>query len=88
MKKILALVLALLMAFCLMTACGETDVSTDTGSANTDTSSNNTNSATDTTKAILTMATNAYFQPYEYYDSNQKIVGIDAEIAANKQITP
>ena len=82
MKKILALVLALLMAFCLLTACGETDTSTDTGSANTDTSSNNTNSAADTTKAVLTMATNAYFQPYEYYDANQKIVGIDAEIAA------
>lgn len=29
----------------------------------------------------LIMATNAYFQPYEYYDGD-KIVGIDAEIAA------
>ena len=29
----------------------------------------------------LVMATNAYFQPYEYYDGD-KIVGIDAEIAA------
>ena len=29
----------------------------------------------------LTMATNAYFPPYEYYDNN-KIVGIDAEMAA------
>ena len=28
----------------------------------------------------LTMATNAYFQPYEYYEG-EKIVGIDAEIA-------
>lgn len=28
----------------------------------------------------LTMATNAYFQPYEYYDGD-KIIGIDAEIA-------
>ena len=28
----------------------------------------------------LTMATNAYFQPYEYYEGD-KIVGIDAEIA-------
>ncbi len=32
-------------------------------------------------KEKLTMATNAYFQPYEYYDG-EKIVGIDAEIAA------
>ena len=29
----------------------------------------------------LTMGTNAYFPPYEYYD-NETIVGIDAEIAA------
>ena len=29
----------------------------------------------------LTMATNAYFPPYEYYE-NDKIVGIDAEVAA------
>ena len=29
---------------------------------------------------MLTMATNAYFQPYEFYDGD-KIVGIDAEIA-------
>ncbi len=31
-------------------------------------------------KGKLIMATNAYFQPYEYYEGN-KIVGIDAEIA-------
>jgi len=30
---------------------------------------------------VLKMGTNAYFQPYEYYE-NEKIVGIDAEIAA------
>ena len=29
---------------------------------------------------VLTMATNAYFPPYEYYEG-EKIVGIDAEIA-------
>lgn len=32
-------------------------------------------------KKVLKMATNAYFKPYEYYDG-EKIVGIDAEIAA------
>ncbi|MBP0962772.1 MAG: transporter substrate-binding domain-containing protein [Oscillospiraceae bacterium] len=32
-------------------------------------------------KEALTMATNAYFPPYEYYE-NDKIVGIDAEVAA------
>lgn len=35
----------------------------------------------ETEKGKLTMATNAYFQPYEYYE-NGVIVGIDAEIAA------
>lgn len=33
------------------------------------------------TKGKLTMATNAYFEPYEFYENNE-IVGIDAEIAA------
>ena len=33
------------------------------------------------TDGVLTMATNAYFPPYEYYEGDQ-IVGIDAEIAA------
>lgn len=32
-------------------------------------------------KGTLTMATNAYFPPYEYYEGTE-IVGIDAEIAA------
>ena len=31
-------------------------------------------------KPVLKMATNAYFQPYEYYEGD-KIIGIDAEIA-------
>ncbi len=34
-----------------------------------------------TEKGVLTMATNAQFPPYEFYDGD-KIVGIDAEIAA------
>ena len=36
---------------------------------------------TTVTPGKLTMATNAYFPPYEYYDGD-KIIGIDAEIAA------
>lgn len=36
---------------------------------------------TTVTPGKLTMATNAYFRPYEYYEGD-KIVGIDAEIAA------
>lgn len=30
-------------------------------------------------KGVLTMATNAYFPPYEYYDGSE-VVGIDVEI--------
>jgi len=35
---------------------------------------------TTVTPGVLTMATNAYFPPYEYYEGSE-IVGIDAEIA-------
>lgn len=34
----------------------------------------------DYSKGTLTMATNAYFEPYEYYDGD-KVIGIDADIA-------
>ena len=34
----------------------------------------------DRSKGKLVMATNAYFEPYEYYDGD-KVVGIDADIA-------
>ena len=73
MKKYLSLVLAIVMALSCMavlSACGGGD---------------DTTAAPETTEApkkpILKMGTNAYFQPYEYYDGD-KIVGIDAEIAA------
>ena len=68
MKKILALVLCLMLTLS-MAACGGNGETTD---------------ATDSTgaeKAVLTMATNAEFPPYEYYDGDV-IVGIDAEVAA------
>lgn len=35
----------------------------------------------DKEEKVLKMATNAYFQPYEYYNADNEIVGIDAEIA-------
>ena len=59
MKKIIALLLAVMMVVGLA-ACA---------------SSGNT-----ATKGVLTMATNAQFPPYEYYEG-EEIVGIDAEIA-------
>lgn len=88
MKKILALILAALMLCLCFVGCAE-----DNGDAN-ETKEENKNAAkpndddtkptegeNDGEKKVLKMATNAYFQPYEYYQDG-KIVGIDAEIAA------
>ena len=80
MKKILALFLALVMATCLLTACGSPEdakKSTATSSAAED----NAPPTGEEKKTILVMGTNAAFKPYEYVDENGKIVGIDAEIA-------
>ena len=62
MKKIIALLLAVVMMVCCFSGCGQSSVTT-------------------VEEGKLIMATNAYFQPYEYYDGD-KIIGIDAEIAA------
>lgn len=67
MKKSAALIMTLVLSMSLF-ACGSAK---DAGSG----SSLNT-----VTSGTLTMATNAYFPPYEYYEAD-KIVGIDAEIA-------
>lgn len=78
MKK-LTKILCLLMALCLVFACA------GCGSENSSSEVDSTVSETATLKTVkegkLIMATNAYFQPYEFYDGD-KIVGIDAEIAA------
>ncbi len=68
MKKIIAIVLAVAMiaSVAVLAGCGNSNSSTDA------------NKASD--KAKLTMATNAYFPPYEYYEGDN-IVGIDAEVA-------
>lgn len=67
-KKILSLAL---IAVCMLglVACGS-------GSA----SGNSDAAFTTVNKGVLTMATNAYFPPYEYYEGSE-VVGIDAEIA-------
>ena len=76
MKKVTALLLSMAMGMCLLAGCG---------SASTGESENSTAAAeggfTTVTEGTLTMATNAYFPPYEYYEGSE-IVGIDAEIAA------
>lgn len=67
MKKFMKGLLATTMVFAMMTSlagCGG-DAATDDGA--------------DAKKETLTMATNATFPPYEYYEG-QDIVGIDAEI--------
>ena len=69
MKKVLALVLALLMIVSFAVACDKKDDKTPTETPDAG-----------TTKLTLKMGTNAEFPPYEYYE-NGVIVGIDAEIA-------
>ncbi len=71
MKKFLALALAALMLFAFA-ACGG-DKATDGNATDGD--------AVTEALPVLTMATNAEFPPYEYYEGD-KIVGIDAEVAA------
>ena len=90
MKKLVTLLLALAMiaGMVAMTACGDKKTeSKDTAKATeaaqaTDTEkADGTDTADSGEKKTLTMATNAYFPPYEYYEG-EEIVGIDAEVAA------
>ncbi len=94
--KIMSLLLALSMIF-VFAGCGKDTAKTDSDTSIVSSENKNTNSGATTdadkdntaadgkivtaTEGKLTMATNAYFQPYEFYDGD-KIVGIDAEIAA------
>ena len=70
-KKILSLVL---VAACALTicACGSGSAASAAGASDA--------AFTTVNSGVLTMATNAYFPPYEYYEGSE-IVGIDAEIA-------
>ncbi len=69
MKKILAIVLAVAMiaSVAMLAGCGQSK-------------QNDAAATADSAKETLTMATNAYFPPYEYYEGD-KIIGIDAEVA-------
>lgn len=77
MKKILSLVLACLMVCTCMFAFA----SCDGGNKDADESDDSKTSNKTSNATKIVMATNASFPPYEYYDGD-KIVGIDAEIAA------
>lgn len=94
MKKTIALVLAMMMVLCCFafTGCADEpagdDENKNAADATTDeTTEENADEEADeeglstVVEGKLTMATNAYFKPYEYYEGDQ-IVGIDAEIAA------
>lgn len=85
MKKILALIMVVALMLTCFAGCGGNGDTENKGSApagdNEGTASDVTTEVTTVTEGKLTMGTNAYFQPYEYYDGD-KIVGIDAEIAA------
>ena len=64
-----------------MTKLRENDVQAPADNTGDENTSDEQTPADDTTdNGTLVMATNAYFQPYEYYEGD-KIVGIDAEIA-------
>ena len=77
MKKIFALILALALIVCLCAACGS-----EKGADTSESSVQETDGSKSLSeKKVLTMATNATFPPYEYHEGD-KIVGIDAEIAA------
>lgn len=95
-KKVFAMALAVCMA-ASMTACGNSETETtaaattaataeaaateeaaDTEAADAETEAE---AETEAAGGVLVMATNAEFEPWEYYDGDQ-IVGIDAEIAA------
>ena len=83
-KKILALSLVSIMSVAALAGCGGS--SKEASSAPAASASDSADKAeaeaglTLAKDGVLTMATNAYFPPYEYYDGDT-IVGIDADIA-------
>ncbi|MBQ6364088.1 MAG: basic amino acid ABC transporter substrate-binding protein [Lachnospiraceae bacterium] len=89
MKKLVAILLAGTMAVSLA-ACAAAAPAPAEPAAAEETAEEAVEAAEETAEAaeittvepgVLTMATNAYFPPYEYYEGDA-IVGIDAEIAA------
>lgn len=67
MKKLLAFAITVVLIATCLVGCGGSD-------------SKNDNGIETVTEGKLTMATNAEFPPYEFYEG-EKVVGIDAEVA-------
>lgn len=96
MKKTLALLLALVMCFAMLTACGDSNTTDNNSNSNTTTDTNtddqNTADTTEPTgdgdaafttvkEGVLTMSTNAAFPPYEMTTDDGGFEGIDVEVA-------
>ena len=80
MKKLVTLILALALTLSLA-ACGSSNTPATSGSASSGSAAGSGDAAfTTAVPGVLSMATEATFPPYEYYDGDA-IVGIDVEIA-------
>ncbi len=83
-KKLVVVVLALSLIFsfaaCTQVATDESSAAPSESVAVSESAAASESVEASTEKTVLTMATNAQFPPYEYYDG-ENIVGIDAEIA-------
>lgn len=80
MKKLFALLLTLAMVLSLA-ACGGGDTAPADDAENTDGDTVTDTALTTAVEGVLSMATEATFPPYEYYDGDE-LVGIDVEVAA------
>ncbi len=89
LTKLLAIVMATLMAVMCFAACTSTDDNEVVDGVESEVDGNDAEvepeaepeAEPEVEKTELVMATNAFFKPYEYYEG-EEIVGIDAEIAA------
>lgn len=87
MKRVLSILCVLTMAVTLFAACGsknetpEATTSVSSAESSSEATAEPSGDFSTVKEGVLTMATNAYFPPYEFYEGNE-IVGIDAEIAA------
>ena len=79
MKKVFSKIISAALVFCMVGAMAGCSKSNET-KATTKGETTKTEEKFTIQEGKLIMATNAYFQPYEYYEGD-KIIGIDAEIA-------